>query len=76
MYQNNSSSKQPPKGLVGALIKRRIAKDERQANQILVVILIVGVLMLIYINRPSAPAYSEEDRLMDELIAEEALDME
>ena len=65
MYQTPN---QKPKGLIGLLIRWRIAANQDQAKKILIVVVIIGFLITIYLNRPGAwlpPVVEDEEELLE-----------
>lgn len=73
---HNSGQKQT--GITGFLLRQGIVKTEQQAQYVLIGFVIVGLLVIIILNRPGAhtpPAVdAPEDVLLEEAISEEPLE--
>ena len=78
MYEQRSNHK--GKGLSQLLIKYGLVRNEQQAQIVLISIIVVGVLIILILNRPGAhtpsPVDTEEDLQFDQMVEEEAVDFE
>ncbi len=65
--------------MIGFLIRRGIVRSEQQAKQVLIGVIVVGALVILFLNRPGAhtppPVETEEDILFEEMLEEEAQEM-
>ena len=75
MSSQRNSTKGP---LSNFLITHGIARTEQQAQAILIGVIVCGLLLVLFMNRPgshiTAPVDTEEDILFEEMIAEEGLE--